>query len=219
MPDIKISLDQPSGENLSIVRVDGVVDTLTAAELEKVMNSLLSQKRYRIVVDLAGVDYVSSAGWGIFVSNIREVRVNQGDIKLARMAPGVYEVFELLEFDSILRAFDSLEQARQDFGPGASIPTSGRPAPAPTVSASENRSKSPVPTPSFRAGGAEELLLSLIAEDPFYSFGELKAELARRGFVLGSWELFRLLWRKNLFSAKSRFRYARSASRRALRLS
>ena len=108
MQDIKISLEAANGEGLSILRVDGVVDTMTASELEKVMNSLLSQKRYRIVVDLAGVEYISSAGWGIFVSNIREVRANRGDIKLARMMPSVYEVFELLEFDSILRYVDQL---------------------------------------------------------------------------------------------------------------
>ncbi len=218
MPDIKISLDHANGENLSVLRVDGVVDTMTASELEKVMNSLLAQKRFRIVVDLAGVDYVSSAGWGIFVSNIREVRMNQGDIKLARMAPGVYEVFELLEFDSILRAFDSLEQAKQDFGPGASVPTAGRPAPSPIASLAQNKSKGPASASAFRTGSAEEILLSLIAEDPFYSFGELKAELARRGFKLDFWGLLRLLGKKGLLSAKSRFRYARTASRRALRL-
>ncbi|NLI15451.1 MAG: STAS domain-containing protein [candidate division Zixibacteria bacterium] len=123
MSDIKISVDttelpQVDGE-ITIVRVDGVIDTMTAHELEKVTNSLLAQKRYKIVVDLGGVDYISSAGWGIFISNIREIRLNNGDIKLARMIPNVYEIFELLEFDSILRAFDNIEKAKADFGTGA----------------------------------------------------------------------------------------------------
>jgi anti-sigma B factor antagonist len=127
MSDIKISVDtaefpQVDGE-ITIIRVDGVIDTMTAHELEKVTNSLLAQKRYKIVVDLGGVDYISSAGWGIFISNIREIRLNNGDIKLARMIPNVYEIFELLEFDSILRAFDNIEKAKADFGgPGAEKP-------------------------------------------------------------------------------------------------
>nr|HID60195.1 STAS domain-containing protein [Desulfobacterales bacterium] len=33
-----------------------------------------------IIIDLAGVDYISSAGWGIFISSIREIRANNGDI-------------------------------------------------------------------------------------------------------------------------------------------
>ncbi|HLG93555.1 MAG TPA: STAS domain-containing protein [candidate division Zixibacteria bacterium] len=213
MQDIKISLEAAKAEGLSVLRVDGVVDTMTASELEKVMNSLLSQKRYRIVVDLAGVDYISSAGWGIFVSNIREVRANRGDIKLARMMPSVYEVFELLEFDSILRAFDSIDRAREDFGtelPSGSFKAAPAPAPTPL--------RGPVVSDPIRAESLEETLVRLVADDPFYSVGELKSELARRGFSVGFWGLLRLLWKKKLFSAKSRYRYARTAARRGLRI-
>ncbi len=120
MSDIKISVDTTvapgTNKEVTVIRVDGVIDTMTATELEKVANSLLSQKKYNIIVDLGGVDYISSAGWGIFISNIREIRLNGGDIKLARMIPNVYEIFELLEFDSILKAFDNLEKAKADFG-------------------------------------------------------------------------------------------------------
>jgi len=116
MSDIKISLNTTGSENeITLVRVDGVIDTMTATELEKVINSLLEQKRFYIIIDLAGVDYISSAGWGIFISNIREIRQQGGDIKLARMIPNVYEIFELLEFDSILKAFGSIDEAREDF--------------------------------------------------------------------------------------------------------
>ncbi len=119
MSDIKISVETTIApgvdEEITIIRVDGVIDTMTATELEKVANSLLGQKRYNIIIDLGGVDYISSAGWGIFISNIREIRLNNGDIKLARMIPNVYEIFELLEFDSILKAFDNIEKAKNDF--------------------------------------------------------------------------------------------------------
>ncbi|OQX92421.1 MAG: hypothetical protein B6D58_03100 [candidate division Zixibacteria bacterium 4484_95] len=119
MSDIKISVEttqttQIDGE-ITIIRVDGVIDTMTATQLEEVTNSLLAQKKFKIIVDLGGVDYISSAGWGIFISNIREIRLNDGDIKLARMIPNVYEIFELLEFDSILKAYDNIEKAKADF--------------------------------------------------------------------------------------------------------
>ncbi len=125
MSDIKISVEtsqtpEVEGE-ITIIRVDGVIDTITASELEKVTNSLLEQQRYRIIVDLGGVDYISSAGWGIFISNIREIRLNDGDIKLARMIPNVYEIFELLEFDSILKAFDNVAKAKNDFMTAISV--------------------------------------------------------------------------------------------------
>ena len=47
MPDeLKISVESVGSENEVVkIRVDGVLDTLTSPELEKVMNSLIAQKR------------------------------------------------------------------------------------------------------------------------------------------------------------------------------
>ena len=122
MENISISLSEGGRDReVSEVRVDGVIDTLTASELEQVFDSLLGRNRYRIVVDLAGVDYISSAGWGIFISHIKDVRDNDGDVKLAGMVPDVREIFELLEFDKVLQAFASVDEAASKFsntGPG-----------------------------------------------------------------------------------------------------
>ena len=116
MENITISLSESGQDrNVSEVRVDGVVDTLTSGELEDVIDALLKRGRFRIIFDLAGVDYISSAGWGIFISHIREVRDAGGDIKLANMIPNVYEIYELLEFDNILRAYKTIDEARHTF--------------------------------------------------------------------------------------------------------
>lgn len=116
MENISISLSESERDSVSEVRVDGVIDTTTAGELEEVIDALMKRQRYRIVIDLAGVDYISSAGWGIFISRIKDVRTSGGDIKLANMVPNVFEIYELLEFDKVLRAHESVDGARRDFG-------------------------------------------------------------------------------------------------------
>ncbi len=116
MENISISLSEGGHDrNVSEVRIDGVIDTLTATELEQVIDSLLRRNRYKIVIDLAGVDYISSAGWGIFISHIKDVRSEDGDIKLANMTSDVHEIFELLEFDKVLQVFSSLDDAVENF--------------------------------------------------------------------------------------------------------
>jgi len=115
--EIKISVSRRGYEqDVYVVRVDGFIDTLTAPELERTLGTMVDQGKYNLIMDLAGVDYISSAGWGIFISRIKEIRKHGGDLKLVRMSPGVYEVFELLEFDRILRAYDKVEEAEKDFG-------------------------------------------------------------------------------------------------------
>ncbi len=115
MEPISISLSEADPDQISEIRVDGVIDTTTAGELESVIEALLKRGRHRIVIDLAGVDYISSAGWGIFISHIKEVRANEGDIKLANMVPNVYEIYELLEFDKVLKTYTGVEPAKRDF--------------------------------------------------------------------------------------------------------
>jgi anti-sigma B factor antagonist len=102
---------------VSVLRVSGYVDTTTSPELERRMQALLREKRYHIVVDLSRVEYISSAGWGIFISEIREIREHGGDLKLAGMVADVREVFDLLEFENILQAFPEPELAVGSFGP------------------------------------------------------------------------------------------------------
>ncbi|MFQ6113388.1 MAG: STAS domain-containing protein [bacterium] len=98
-----------------LIKVDGFVDTITVGKLEQVLDSILKSKCYKIIVDLANVDYISSAGWSALLSKIKEIREKGGDLKLLSLQPDVHEVFELLELDYILKSFNNLEAAVSDF--------------------------------------------------------------------------------------------------------
>lgn len=198
---------------MAVVRVDGVVDTMTAGELENVMNSLIEQRRYNIIVDLGGVDYISSAGWGIFISNIREIRQNRGDIKLAQMIPSVYEIFELLEFDSILSAFESVEKARMDFrhtSPLASgdaiavLQAPIEPAPALQRQAADVR-------PETVTWTVDSALKEVCVRDPFLSTSEIRQALAGPPYQVsvGWWQTWRSLRTLGLGSKRRRFELSR----------
>jgi anti-sigma B factor antagonist len=103
-------------DKISTIKVRGYIDTTTASEVEHALLEFLGSGRYDIIVDLGDVDYISSAGWGVFMNEIREIRKKGGDLKLANMIPEVYEVFELFEFHHILRAHDTIEEAIKEFG-------------------------------------------------------------------------------------------------------
>jgi len=92
------------------------LDTTTAGELETALYGLLDRGIYKVVVDLAGVNYISSAGWGIFIGEIKRIRNHGGDLKLAGMVGDVHEVFQLLEFHSILESHPSTQDAIAAFG-------------------------------------------------------------------------------------------------------
>ena len=109
--------DQRVGVNEDVVylKVNGFIDTSTSFFLVEKIKSLLNEGLVQVVVDMSGVNYVSSAGWGVFVGEIKDFRERGGDIKLVNMTPEVYDVFEMLEFNRILRAYESVEEAINEF--------------------------------------------------------------------------------------------------------
>jgi anti-anti-sigma factor len=100
---------------VSVITLRGTIETTNASGLEEMLERIVNEKCYRIVVDLGGVTYISSAGWGIFISEIKRIRRNSGDIKLAAMKTEVREVFDLLEFGNILKPFERTSDAIRDF--------------------------------------------------------------------------------------------------------
>ena len=100
---------------VAVLTLKGTIETTNASGLEETLARIMDERCYRIVVDLGGVTYISSAGWGIFISEIKRIRRNGGDIKLAAMSPEVREVFDLLEFGNILKPFEHTADALRDF--------------------------------------------------------------------------------------------------------
>lgn len=107
-------------KNITIIRVGGYIEFTASDELDKVIGEIVSRGIYSIVIDLENVDYISSRGWSIFLSKLKEIRENGGDLKLANMSPNVFEVYKVLEFFWFLKVYDSVEEAIYDFDHGIS---------------------------------------------------------------------------------------------------
>ncbi|MDZ7363045.1 MAG: anti-sigma factor antagonist [candidate division KSB1 bacterium] len=100
---------------IHIIRLKGIFDASTVNEFEKVVSYLLARQFFKMVVDLGSVEFISSAGWGAFTGELRRVRENDGDIKLAGMSPDVFDVFLLLELDRFISSYDTEEEAIRAF--------------------------------------------------------------------------------------------------------
>ena len=111
---IEVSYADPNNE-VVVINATGYIDTTTAPEIDRVIDEQLSLGLYKIIVDLKDINYISSAGWGVFVSELSVIRANDGDIVLVNMTPDVHNVYELMEFSSILKSFESMELATSYF--------------------------------------------------------------------------------------------------------
>ncbi len=96
---------------VSIVYLKGYLDAHTAPEFEKALQDLVDDNRVHIVVNLAQLNYISSAGLGVFMGFIEDIRNKGGDIKLAEPSEKVFRVFDLLGFPVLYEIFDKEAEA------------------------------------------------------------------------------------------------------------
>jgi len=101
------------GATVMVVR--GTVDTVTAPQLTDAFQVQLQGGRHQLVADMAGVDYISSAGLRSVLAALKSARAAGGDLRLAAITPVVQQVFETAGFESIVRLFDDVDGALASF--------------------------------------------------------------------------------------------------------
>ena len=84
--------------SVSVLNVKGFLDAHTAPELENAFNGLIDDKQYKVVVNFCNLQYISSAGLGVFMAYVETMRENGGDIKFCGLKEDVYNIFDLLGF-------------------------------------------------------------------------------------------------------------------------
>jgi anti-sigma B factor antagonist len=100
---------------VAVVAVSGNIDANTAPALATALSGQIQQGGSRLVADLAGVAYTSSAGLRALLGTLKEARQLGGDFRLAGVRPGVMRVLEMSGFTSILKYFPDVEAAVASF--------------------------------------------------------------------------------------------------------
>ncbi len=98
-------------DDITILALHGELDAHTASELEAAFQRCLDEGKVRIVVDGSHLDYISSAGLGVFMAFVDEIRERGGDIKIAALKPRVYKVFDLLGFPMVFDILPTVDEA------------------------------------------------------------------------------------------------------------
>lgn len=100
---------------ISIISLKGYLDAHTAPTLENNFTELIKNNKFKIVVNFEDLAYISSAGLGVFMAYIEQIRESKGDIKLASMSDKVFNIFDLLGFPLLYEIFKSEEEAIKKF--------------------------------------------------------------------------------------------------------
>ncbi len=100
-----------TNENIQILDLKGELDAHTASDLEAAIHKCQASGNFQIVINGGELMYISSAGLGVFMAYIEEIRENGGDIKITNLQAKVFNVFDLLGFPLLFDILDTEEEA------------------------------------------------------------------------------------------------------------
>lgn len=111
----KLQVNKHQNGEILILALNGMLDVHTVPVFESALTEAIASQQFKIVVDLSQLAYISSAGLGVFMGYVEEIRSHNGDIKIAGANSKVYKIFDLLGFPNLFEFYDSVEKAIQQF--------------------------------------------------------------------------------------------------------
>lgn len=103
-------------DSFDLVSVKGRIDSYTSPDLLAHLNTITKQNRYKIVLDLSDVSFVSSAGLRVFIDIQKKCKKsNEGEVMLVNVPTRVLETLELAGFSQLFKFFNDVNSAIQSF--------------------------------------------------------------------------------------------------------
>ncbi|MBI6545755.1 MAG: STAS domain-containing protein [Cyanobacteria bacterium NC_groundwater_1444_Ag_S-0.65um_54_12] len=110
LPAAGLSLAVEAYSTFAVVRAQGVITAATVADFEVKINAALEGRR-SLVLDFTKVSFVSSAGMGVLVVAHGLAKQQGGEIILVGVDHSIKDTFDLFDFGSLFRSFDTIHEA------------------------------------------------------------------------------------------------------------
>ena len=105
-----VNIERKTEGSVSVLEVAGEIDASSSIFLDEEVSKALEYSP-KIAVDLTSLEYISSAGLGVFMSYISELESKKMTMVLFGMKQKVFQVFQILGLDQLLSIVETREEA------------------------------------------------------------------------------------------------------------
>lgn len=106
---LNISIEDKSGKK--ILHVEGRLDATSSPLLEERLSELIANNELHLLIDFSKVDYLSSAGMRLMLSNTKKQQAKKGSLVFYNLSEDVMEIIKMAGFEKILSIYPSEEDA------------------------------------------------------------------------------------------------------------
>lgn len=109
MADLSVEV-RPVGDDIAILVPKGFINAHTVRQFEEELTQAVAGGRVKLMINGSDLDYIASAGLGVIMGMVEDVRSRGGDIRLVELNETVTNIFEVLGFHHLCRVLDTEQE-------------------------------------------------------------------------------------------------------------
>ena len=104
-------------DGVIIVKFDDIkkFNALITEQVKDQLSELFKKPNTKLVIDLNGVKYIDSSGFGVFLSVMKSANNNYGGLRFCNIADEVMELFKLLQLHNIFKIHSTVDESIKSF--------------------------------------------------------------------------------------------------------
>ncbi len=116
MSNLHVFIDKRGTQSdIVVVHIYGSLDTVAAYAFQEKMNTLIKSGAYKYIIDFEHLEYIGSAGIGVFPALALELEKHHGGIVFVNVSEKIHKLFEMIGLTTIFEIKDTLEKAIEEF--------------------------------------------------------------------------------------------------------
>ena len=100
---------------VTVYVLEGRIDTAGAVDLDLALQAAAANGKNKMILDMAGVRYIGSAGLRTMADVLTKNQKAGGDLKLVALNRKVERVLRIIGFDKFFSIYDAVDEALADF--------------------------------------------------------------------------------------------------------
>jgi anti-sigma B factor antagonist len=103
--------------NITVVRFNNIdrFNALITEPVKEDLKSFYNTPGTRLILNLEGIKYVDSSGFGVFLSILKTATTSKGIFKICGIRPEVMDLFKLLQLHNVFTLYATLDECLDSF--------------------------------------------------------------------------------------------------------
>lgn len=103
--------------NITVVRFDNIdrFNALITEPVKEDLKSFFNAEGTRLILNLEGIKYIDSSGFGVFLSILKTAANSKGTFKICGINSEVMDLFKLLQLHNVFTLYPTLDECLNSF--------------------------------------------------------------------------------------------------------